>query len=1620
PDPPTIVSATSDPATVNIITLTWTNPANGGDKYIIKWEAINPSDSNDKDNTEVEGSTTTYNITGLTAGVEYNITMQARKGSNGLSSEEVTSGKTHPASPRNLRVTARDTTTSMKIAWDAPSEGTVESYKVNCSGGQVKNIDGVTADIEGLTAGTEYTITIKAVSNELQSLPYGKKEYTTPAKPGDITVPEESRTINSLVVNWGVQTGHVESYVVTCTGGGAVGTVDKENRRVTITGLSPGTAYDITVKAKIGSMESEEQKITGIYTEPNKPGTVTVDNEDVTITEAKVKWTKGDGNADKFKLECLEVTDSRVVFTDDNIAGTSREETCTGLYPGRNHTARVTAMTNGGTVSEPTSSPEFVTKPLPVQNVTITNTQGTTDLTATWTTPTGTDVSSFKVQLLTVDSDPEDVETVLTKTWNDLVPAKQYTVSVWVVSNGQQSTNTDGTGKVCPSIPIEVSSEVTKKELTVNWLKSDGHDDPDAYEVTINAPQMKRTVGGDKRTAQFTGLTPGKRYDISVVAKVSSPECFSDPATSNATMDEDTPSPPQSPSLGEVLDTAVTLNYIPPLEPNGVIQYYIIEIEHPNRTVFSENTTGPETSYTVENLKPAQDYKFWVKAKNVAYTSARSNVVTTKTKEAMSKAVATFSLESKTHISLEYTWTYPSEPNGVISQYILRIFNKDKDECVIGVIYNCDECVSSQDTQANITKVIENCRTNKTVPFNEKDRTFTYNTTEELIPYDMYEATVWPVNTVGRGHEAELSNRTEEWYPGRMAPPTISDIQERQFTVTWEPPSAPNGVIIQYQYSYYAGEDVGNNITKDVNETYVVIAGSPCINYTVAIKAKTKVGFAIEGFSPPSSATLLTNTPSIPTGLKVENKSSTELRATWTPPAETCPFNFNIFLYDTQNPGDNPRNATLDKNTTEKVFEDLRKYWSYTVVVRAVTDKSPGPNATLDQKTSEDFPGPVQNVNTTVVENACATVRVTWNEPLPKEKNGLIGRYYITYAGNRTNKLDHSGSVMVTAEENNSGYTKDMKLNAEYNYTISVLANTGVGNASNSSIKSSEVSRLSACNPTLPTELNNPETVFSAPGKPEGDARSQIVVSIPEDFFNNDANGDITDQGIIVVDGDRVSDNNKLGREGIVHVKGSNITYGGIKSDEIFQFYRPTPKCWLLSSCPSMTVQDGRKRRATTEVPKTYTVGTDNSDCGGHCNGPLKANRPYRVRGFVCTTVGCTQTAFGQPIKTDADQTGAIVGGVIGGLLAAVLIALIVLFLMKRRRDQPQGKDPMRREMSTATGTRLSQMVQDNPGFINDENTYEEFDSFQPKSRPVKLADFPAHVVNMHRNTDLLFSEEYKAVKMLCAKTPHAPLSTTNTNTSKNRYTNILPYDQSRVKLLPTDDDEGSDYINANYMVGYNSPREFIAAQGPLPGTKDDFWRMIWEQNVSLIVMVTQLIERGRVKCEQYWPKEVGEPEFFGDLQVTLRSQSVLADYTIRVLDVTLGSTSRTLKHFNYTMWPDFGCPDTTESLLNFVRVTRGYITPDVTGPICIHCSAGVGRTGTFIAVDRLLQHMKAHDSLDIFGIVMEMREYRCNMVQTEDQYIFIHDCINDVLKAEAAQDQQNGQQNGQVAERAV
>jgi cadherin 5 type 2 (VE-cadherin) len=228
------------------------------------------------------------------------------------------------------------------------------------------------------------------------------------------------------------------------------------------------------------------------------------------------------------------------------------------------------------------------------------------------------------------------------------------------------------------------------------------------------------------------------------------------------------------------------------------------------------------------------------------------------------------------------------------------------------------------------------------------------------------------------------------------------------------------------------------------------------------------------------------------------------------------------------------------------------------------------------------------------------------------------------------------------------------------------------------------------------------------------------------------------------------------------------------------------------------------------------------------------------------------------------------------------------------------------------------------------------------------------------------------------------------------------------VKLQPTDDEEGSDFINAKFVPGFNSKREFIVTQGPLLSTRDDFWRMCWETNSRAIVMLTRCIEKGREKCDHYWPFDT-EPVYYGDIQVTILNESHFQDWNINEFRMMRGDTVRTIRHFHFTTWPDFGVPDPPQTLVRFVRAFRDRVSPEQR-PIVVHCSAGVGRSGTFIALDRILQRIGKYDVVDIFGIVYEMRKERVWMVQTEQQYICIHQCLLAVLEGKEHEERVHNQ----------
>ncbi|NWV60319.1 PTPRJ phosphatase, partial [Malurus elegans] len=339
---------------------------------------------------------------------------------------------------------------------------------------------------------------------------------------------------------------------------------------------------------------------------------------------------------------------------------------------------------------------------------------------------------------------------------------------------------------------------------------------------------------------------------------------------------------------------------------------------------------------------------------------------------------------------------------------------------------------------------------------------------------------------------------------------------------------------------------------------------------------------------------------------------------------------------------------------------------------------------------------------------------------------------------------------------------------------------------------------------------------------------------------------------------------------------------------------------------PSSRSQDGKN---------IINVGKGNT-MYGYENGPLIPLCLYRacVAGFTNITFMANMiegedsyvsfSPCSEPVLLPQDP-GVIAGVVIACLLAIFTVVTIggCIFWRRRRKDKRNNEV-----------------------------------SFSPiKSKMIKVENFESYFKKQQADSNCGFAEEYEELKSAGVHQPKFAAELPE-NRGKNRYNNVLPYDISRVKLSSQSSGTG-DYINANYMPGYNSKKAFIAAQGPLPNTIEDFWQMIWEKNIYSIVMLTKCVEQARTKCEQYWPDK--QSKSYGDIIVTMVSEIVLPEWTIRDFTVEKSNTpeSHTVRQFHFTSWPDHGVPETTDLLINFRHLVHEYNSQNpMDSPTLVHC----------------------------------------------------------------------------------
>ena len=226
-----------------------------------------------------------------------------------------------------------------------------------------------------------------------------------------------------------------------------------------------------------------------------------------------------------------------------------------------------------------------------------------------------------------------------------------------------------------------------------------------------------------------------------------------------------------------------------------------------------------------------------------------------------------------------------------------------------------------------------------------------------------------------------------------------------------------------------------------------------------------------------------------------------------------------------------------------------------------------------------------------------------------------------------------------------------------------------------------------------------------------------------------------------------------------------------------------------------------------------------------------------------------------------------------------------------------------------------------------------------------------------------------------------------------NRYSDVLPYSDTKVDVST------KEYINANWILGHDSRRRFIATQGPLEVSRNSFWKMIWEHDIELIIMVSAIKENGKQKCDQYFPIEGTLST--QDFEITLKSiQEEFPTLTRRVFEVDWNGEKKIVNHLQSIAWPDHGAPELEEEYDSIKFIVDEVL--ENRGPIVVHCSAGIGRTGTLIALCQMIEAVQMttfNPRVSVFGTVRRLREQRWKMVQTKNQYDFLYKFMEEWVK---------------------
>uniref|UniRef100_A0A8D0A1Q2 Receptor-type tyrosine-protein phosphatase F n=1 Tax=Sander lucioperca TaxID=283035 RepID=A0A8D0A1Q2_SANLU len=1202
---------------------------------------------------------------------------------------------------------------------------------------------------------------------------------------------------------------------------------------------------------------------------------------------------------------------------------------------------------------------------------------------------------------------------------------------VAISSLGMIEATAQVTVKALPKPPTSlIVTETTATSVTLTW--DSGNPEPVSYYMIQYRAKSSdngfQEVEGVATTRySIGGLSPYSEYEFRVMAVNNIGRGPPSDPVETRTGEQAPSSPPLHVQARMLSASTMLVQWEPPEEPNGQIRgyrvYYSSDLTAP-LSAWQKHNTDDSSLTTISGLTPDITYSLRVLGFTSVGDGPPSDILQVKTQQGVPAQPSSFEAEAELDSRIMLTWLWPVQDP--ITKYELQyweagsenkihvLFNPAGSYAVDGLkpdtLYRFSLAARSEMGLGVYTQPIE-ARTAQSMPgapprkleveaINSTAIRVTWkpplqgkqhgqirgyqvifsrlengeprgqpNIMDVALPEAQeaiigglhsettYSVTVAAYTTKGDGARSKAKVITTTGaVPGK---PTmmISTTMGNTALIQWQPPKEMVGELMGYQLQYKRTDEetYTSRELRKTDDHYTVTGLHRGATYVFRLSARNRAGIGeayVKEISTPEDV------PSgFPFNLQVTGLTQSSTQLTWEPPLQAernGKIVYYMVVYRDINSQQNSTNRTADTHMT---IQGLNPDTTYDIRVQAFTSKGGGPlSPSIQSRTmSNDFP----TLNFGVKAVMKTSVLLTWDLP-PNYKSQvpfkiLYNQQSVEVQGNLKRKL-----------------IAQLQPDTEYSFVLTSRGNIAGGLQQQVSIR------------TAPDLIKTKPSTHQAQG-------GKMTINLP-----------------------KVQTTTRVRWYYIVVVPVSQSTRRWKNPDEM-----DLDELLKSSEGPSLRRRrhlDSSKPHIAAKLaslPTTFTVG-DEKRYNGFYNKPLTSPQEYlcfvlavlRYEGTDSAANYMTFSAspYSDPIQVTTNMAQGMeqpeMLWVMGPVLAVVLIIIIVIAILlfknkqERKRASPLPKDEHSGGVKDSLLANSSDPVEmrrlnyqtPGPSSHRCPNT--------PRMRehpPIPVIDLADHIERLKANDGLRFSQEYESID------PGQQFTWENSNMEvnkpKNRYANVIAYDHSRVVLTSVDAVPGSDYINANYIDGYRKQNAYIATQGPLPETLSDFWRMVWEQRSNTIIMMTRLEEKSRVKCDQYWPSR--GTETYGMIQVTMLDTVELATYSVRTFALYKNGSSekREVRQFQFMAWPDHGVPEYPTPILAFLRRVKACNPPDA-GPMVVHCSAGVGRTGCFIVIDAMLERMKHEKSVDIYGHVTCMRAQRNYMVQTEDQYIFIHEAL--------------------------